>query len=918
VANRTVKVTITADVTGAVANLKTLKGTLSDFGGELDRLALKRKGAFNALTNAAGAAGLGLVGAFAAVTNAAAGFDKQMSAVAAVSDASGKALDGLRLAAIQAGKDTAFSATDAARAEEELAKAGVSTGNILGGGLKGALDLAAAGQMDLADAATIAAQAMNLFHLNGSQVPHIADVLAASANKSAADMKGMGDSLKQGGLVASQFGLTLEQTVGTLSAFADRALVGSDAGTSLKTMLQALANPSQQSADLMRQLGLRVYDTSGKFVGITALAGQLQDKLGGLSQAERDHALAQIFGSDAMRAAAVLYDQGAAGIQGYIDAVNDSGAASDTAAKKMDNLAGDLEKLKGSLETLAITGGSGGASAGLRGLVQGLDNVVSSMSTIPSGVQQFAVLLAGIGGAALLTTAGLAKMRQKSLEMQDTLSGMGDLGKKASGGLGTLTGIVGKLTVALVAAQLASAAFGSDASGNVKQVAATLTKFGRDSNVIIETLSSDLKSLDNSFGTKLGSTIEGLTGAGALFNDSITHAHQRIASMDTALAAMVSSGHADDAQKAFQRIAEQAKSQGISMDKLNAAFPQYIAMTDGSTASQQANVKATADQKAQLDLLHGSLQDAIDATGSLKNAFDKLNGASIDVAEGQIHVTEAVDRLDKSMKENGNSFDASTVKGAANRQAFIDAAKAARDHAQAVYDMTGSVEQANTVFQQDIERANAAARAHNADAGTVRDLDKAYGQLPPMVTTKVNTPGLDDAVGQARRANDALDRLNGRDVTANVNVHVNLGAVGRAQNAIDRLMGNARGGVYENLRGGIYQHAEVGVLRDASLYSARNPGRYMIAEPATRGEAFIPKAGNLSRSRAIADYVVGNWLGGSTSWGGGAGGGSGGPSSLQLAATFVLPSGEVVHKQLITYSLNTGRTPAQLFPDSSR
>jgi TP901 family phage tail tape measure protein len=895
VANRTVKVTIEANVAGAIANLKTLKGTLTDFGGELDKLGKRHKDQFNTLTTAVGAAGLGLIGAFAGITNAAAGFDKQMSAVSAVSDASGKSLNQLREAAISAGRDTAFSATDAARAEEELAKAGVSTKDILGGGLRGALSLAAAGQMDLADAATIAAQAMNTFHLAGSAVPHIADVLAASANKSAADMGGMGAALKQGGLVASQFGLTLEQTVGTLSAFADRALIGSDAGTSLKTMLTALANPSKQSADMMRELGISVYDASGQFIGVTRLAGVLQEKLGGLTDAQRQQALAQIFGSDAMRAAAVLYDQGAAGIQGYIDAVNDSGAASDTAAKKMDNLAGDLEKLKGSLETLAITGGSGGASAGLRGLVQGLDNVVSSISTVPSGVQQFTVLLAGIGGAALLTTAGLAKMRAKSLEMQDTLSGMGDLGKKAATGLNTMTGIVGKLTIALVAAQLASAAFGSDASGNVKQVAATLTKFGRDSNVIIETLGSDLKSLDNSFGTKLGGTIEGLTGAGALFNDSITHAHQRIASMDSALAAMVSSGHADDAQKAFQRIAEQAKSQGISMDKLTAAFPQYIAMTDGSSASQQQNVKVTATQKAQFDLLHGSLQEAIDATGSLKDAFDRLNGGAIAVSEAQIAVTNAVDALDRSMKENGNTFDANNVKGAANRQAFIDAAKAARDHAQAVYDMTGSIDQANAVFQQDIERANAAARAHNADAGTVRDLDKAYGQLPPMVTTKVNTPGLDDAVGQARRANDALDRLNGRDVTANVNVHVNLGAVGRAQNAIDRLMGNARGGVYENLRGGIYQHAEVGVLRDASLYSARNPGRYMIAEPATRGEAFIPKAGNLSRSRAIADYVVGNWLGGSTSWGGGGMGGGG-----------------YVDNRTVTYQINDATDPSRV------
>jgi TP901 family phage tail tape measure protein len=69
----------------------------------------------------------------------------------------------------------------------------------------------------------------------------------------------------------------------------------------------------------MQELGITAYDTAGHFVGITALAGQLQHKLSGLTQAQRDQALAQIFGSDATRAASVLYNEGAAGIQNYID-----------------------------------------------------------------------------------------------------------------------------------------------------------------------------------------------------------------------------------------------------------------------------------------------------------------------------------------------------------------------------------------------------------------------------------------------------------------------------------------------------------------------------------------------------------------------------------------------------------------------
>jgi TP901 family phage tail tape measure protein len=322
---RTVSVALVAQVTSFVRGIGTAGGAVRQFGGELNALGRRSPERLNKITNAIGGAGLAMVALAGYAAKTAADFDKAMSHVDAVANSTKGELEQLRNAALNAGKTTSYTAIEAAKAEEELAKAGVSTSDILGGALTGSLSLASAGSLDLADAATIAAQAMNTFHLNGQNVGHIADVLSAGANKSAADVKQLGDALRQGGLVASQTGLTLEDTVGTLSAFADRALIGSDAGTSLKTMLQALANPSQQSAALMKQLGINAYDTRGQFIGITNLAQNLQAALGNLTQAQRNAALAQIFGSDATRSATVLYNLGAEGLQNYIDAVNDSG-----------------------------------------------------------------------------------------------------------------------------------------------------------------------------------------------------------------------------------------------------------------------------------------------------------------------------------------------------------------------------------------------------------------------------------------------------------------------------------------------------------------------------------------------------------------------------------------------------------------
>jgi TP901 family phage tail tape measure protein len=179
----------------------------------------------------------------------------------------GRTLGDLRAAAMKAGADTQYSATEAADAITEMAKAGVSAKDIMGGGLKGALSLAAAGQLDVADAAGIASVAMTQFSLTGKDLPHVADLLAAGAGKAMGSVGDLGAALNQAGLIASAAGLSIEETTGTLSAFASAGLIGSDAGTSLKTMLQALQAPSGKAAELMADLGLNMYDANGNMLG---------------------------------------------------------------------------------------------------------------------------------------------------------------------------------------------------------------------------------------------------------------------------------------------------------------------------------------------------------------------------------------------------------------------------------------------------------------------------------------------------------------------------------------------------------------------------------------------------------------------------------------------------------------------------
>lgn len=321
---------------------------------------------------------VGIVGAFAGAVNATADFDQQLSDLQAVASLTGNELGVMREQALQAGADTAFSASEAAAAQTELAKAGATTAQILDGGLNASLSLASAGGLELAESATYVATGLNTFKLQAEDASHVADVLAAAANKSAADIPDIGQALGQVGLVADQFGISIDTTAGALALFAQNGLKGSDAGTSLKTALLALNPKSAEAAGLMKEIGFTAYDADGNFVGLAETAGRLQESLSGMTEEQRTAALQTIFGTDAIRAANLLYTAGEDGIDKWTASVNDSGFAAEVAATKLDNLKGDVEALKGSFETAFIEAGSG-QTAPLRELVQSLIPIVNEL-----------------------------------------------------------------------------------------------------------------------------------------------------------------------------------------------------------------------------------------------------------------------------------------------------------------------------------------------------------------------------------------------------------------------------------------------------------------------------------------------------------------------------------------------------------
>lgn len=395
---------------GVLSGVKRIKVALKDLKGEDGKLGWSGLAAGGDATRAlgdgimqaGGALTMGvtvpLVAAGGAAVATASKFDDAMAQVSGALGDPSADMEGLRKLALQLGADTVFSATEAGNAMVELAKGGMTEADIKGGALAASMDLAAAGGLNLADAAATTVQMMGSFGLGAGDAARIADALAGAANASSADVSDLTQAMSQCSAQASLAGWSIEETAAALALFADNGIKGSDAGTSLKTMLQRLAAPTDEAATAMQAYGIEARDSEGHMKGVADIAAELQGKLGTLSEAERDMALQTIFGSDASRAAAIMMKTGADGLAKYTDATDDATAAETMAAAQKGELSWALENMQGSLESAGIAFGTALAPA-VEVVAGVIGDAAEAFSELPPGVQTSIAVVAGLAAA---------------------------------------------------------------------------------------------------------------------------------------------------------------------------------------------------------------------------------------------------------------------------------------------------------------------------------------------------------------------------------------------------------------------------------------------------------------------------------------------------------------------------------------
>lgn len=585
-------------------------------------------------------------------------FEKQMSRVQAISGATGEDFEKLRDQAIQLGADTSFSASSAAEGMENLAAAGFEVNEITEA-MPGLLALAAASGEDLAVSSDIAASAIRGFGLDAEDAAHVADVLAANANKTNSSVSETGEALKYIAPLAQAAGIEFEETAAAIGIMANAGIQGSQAGTTLRAALSRLSKPTSDMQEVMDELGISFYDSEGKMKSLSEQVGMLQKATEGMTDEQRNNYLVTLYGQEALSGMLALINAGEGSLQELTAAYENSDGAAQAAADTMqDNLAGAMEQLGGSAETLGIVfydSVSDNLKAAAESATDSVNEITEAFqdggldAAIEAAGDEFADLAVEVADHApeMVDAAvdfvdsfgkGIKKNKKKLIKAA------GDMAETMAGGLAKL--LPDELeepvkdAIDAVAESLNSGGLKKGADTFRRTIDTAIDVVGELADVALPVLTESLDFVGNNLdwivpvlggATAAWGTYKVATTAAATANKVATAAQTAlnlvmnanpVILVGSALAA-AATGLALYAANASQASEEQLKFEQ-EMDVLNSKIQENKTNLDQLSQSMEENYASIEASGAPLERLKGKLDEVFDSSGKVKEGNEKV------------------------------------------------------------------------------------------------------------------------------------------------------------------------------------------------------------------------------------------------------------------------------------------------------
>lgn len=325
-------------------------------------------------------------------------FQSQMNRVGSISGATSGELKQLSDQAVDLGAKTVFNAKQSAEGMENLASAGFSAKEVMGA-MPGVLNLAAVSGGDVGKASEYAASALRGFGLDANQSGHVANVFAQAAAKTNAEVGDMGEAMKYVAPVAKAMGISIEESAAAVGIMSDAGVKGSQAGTTLRSSMARLADPTKKMQGVMDELNLSFFDSQGKMKPLASIVGMLKDRFKGLTKEQQSQAMSTLFGKESLSGMMALVNAG----PDKMDKLTNSFKNSDGAAKKMADTMNkgskaSIDQMMGSLESAAIKIEEALAPA-IKGVADSIGSLVDKFTNLSPATQKVILVLVGIVAA---------------------------------------------------------------------------------------------------------------------------------------------------------------------------------------------------------------------------------------------------------------------------------------------------------------------------------------------------------------------------------------------------------------------------------------------------------------------------------------------------------------------------------------
>lgn len=472
-------------------------------------------------------AGGAIVAPMLVALRGAAGFENALLDAQASAGLAAEEVDKIKKKAMELSRAGIGGPAEIAQAFTALVKAGMPLEAALDGAAEAVIRFAKNAGIDTTAAAETASDAMNIF---GVSAVEATDILKAAADSSSTSVEHMVMAFAQSSAVA---GKLANQDMKTLAAaiaiMAQNGVKGSDAGTSLKTMMLKLVAPTDTAAEALQSLGLSANSfrgADGKVMPLADVLDVLNNKLAGLSQIERDQVMAKLFGTDAIRAGTILLQAGASGLADMEAAMQKAGSNADAFKKKMGGITGAMVTVSAAVERFQVAFADALGSTFIQRVADGiawlLDAAGGLVKRFPAASAAAAAL--GIGLLSLGTVAvamGIALQGMANTVMA-TAAALRFLAAPA--GLATAA-VVGGVAAMVVAARQLSPVFREETDGIMAALASL--DFQTAWDILRTNVAIALVQVHQQFANALGSVQDTVAATSSFIGDKLAEGLDR-------------------------------------------------------------------------------------------------------------------------------------------------------------------------------------------------------------------------------------------------------------------------------------------------------------------------------------------------------------------------------------------------------